>query len=307
MKKLALAASALFVAGTACAGQPFLTANPYAQSVQAATAAAANKVFEPKWDTSPVKNWPAQNLDIPEVPAPRYFGGSDRLRVEAGFAFKHESYIADGATGQHHYETFMPGLKLGVVKPFRNGSELSGTLSVFNGRSSYSGAVGGAPAGTDVSKDGLDRTALEANVLYKVQTGLYQTAVLLGLGYQMEDSTGIQRSGEYSRRDQRFFATVGIERPFKFGDAWTVTPRVAYNQILLGRLHQDLQVGGGTVKEHGYGAEVAVDVTYRTGNRDLVLTPYARLWNVGTSSVAGNAYEPASRTREVGVSLTVRF
>lgn len=307
MKKIALAVSALLAAGTACAAQPFLSANPYAQSGQAAAAAAANKVFEPKWDTSPVKNWPAQNLDIPDVPAPRSIGGSDKIRVEAGFAVKHESYIADGPTGQHHYETFMPGLKLGLAKPFRDGSELSGTVSVFNGRSSYSGAVAGAPSGTNTSRDGLDRTALEADVQYKLQTGLYQTAVLLGLGYQLEDSTGIQASGEYSRRDQRFFATIGVERPFQIGDAWTVTPRAVYHQILLGRLHQDLQVGGGTVNEHGYGAEAAVDIAYRAGNRDIVLTPYARLWNVGSSSVSGNAFEPASRTREVGVSMTVRF
>jgi len=178
-------------------------------------------------------------------------------------------------------------------------------VSVFAGRTNYSGAVTGAP-GHNVSVDGLDHTALETNVQYKMPTGFFGTSVMLGLGYQMRDDQGVQTHGTYFRRDQRFFATLGVERPFHISDAWTVTPRAAYHQIILGRLEQDIP-GGGTVHEHGYGGELAVDIDYRTGNRDLVLTPYARVWNLGASSVAGTAFEPKSRTREVGLTLSVRF
>jgi hypothetical protein len=300
MKKLALAATALLAAGSAFADQPAFTYSTYPAGAQVDTAGA------PTWDKSPMKNWPARNLDIPDTPTGAGSGEVAPLRFSVGLAFEHDSYSADGASGQHHYDSFLPGVKFGAAQAFHGGSELSGDIAYFSGKTNYSGAVAGSP-GTNVSEDGLDHTALEADLQYKLPTGFYQTAVLLGLGYQMRDEDGVQTSGTYFRRDQRFFATLGVERPFHIADAWTVTPRLAYHQIILGRQAQDLDVGGGTVHEHGYGGEVAMDISYRTGNRDLVVTPYARQWNIGASSVAGQAFEPKSRTREFGVTLSVRF
>ncbi|WP_126223314.1 autotransporter domain-containing protein [Burkholderia ambifaria] len=294
MKKLAIAAAAaaaLLSAGSAFAEGSTFTFSSYPAPEQA-------QPSEPVWQKAPLKGWPASNLDIPDTPTPTSAAASvtPGLRVEVGAAVEHESYETDSADGQHKYEAVLPGVKLGVAQTLHNGDEIAGSVSYFRGTSSASGVAGA---------DGLDRSELHVDTHYTWQTGLFQTALLLGVGYRMVDDEGVAPSGKYTRRNHRLFASVGVARPFRFAQAWTVTPRLEYRHILLGRQYSDLG-SGASVREHGFGAEAAVDITYRSGGRDLVFTPYARMWNV-SSSGAGAMAASKSRTREVGVALTIRF
>lgn len=302
MKKLAIAAAAaaaLLSAGSAFAEGSTFTFSSYPAPEQA-------QPSEPVWQKAPLKGWPASNLDIPDTPTPAAATASvtPGLRVEVGAAVERESYETDGADGQHKYEAVLPGVKLGVAQTLHNGDEIAGSVSYFRGTSSYAGPVAGAP-GHSVNVDGLDRSMLIADARYKWQTGFYQTALLVGLGYRMLDDAGVGRSGQYFRRNHRLYASLGVARPFRFAQAWTVTPRLEYRHIILGRQYSDLG-NGVSASEHGFGAEAAVDITYHSGGRDLVFTPYARMWHV-SSSGAGAMVESKSRTREVGVAVAIRF
>lgn len=301
MKKLAIAAAAaaaLLSAGSAYAEGSTFTFSSFPAPEQA-------QPSEPVWQKAPLKGWPASNLEIPDTPTTAAATSvTPGLRFEVGAAVEHESYETDGADGQRKYEAVLPGVKLGVAQTLHNGDEIAGSVSYFRGTSSYSGPVAGAP-GRSVSVDGLDHSMLIADARYKWQTGFYQTALLVGLGYRMFDDAGVARSGQYFRRNHRLYASLGVARPFRFAQAWTVTPRLEYRHIILGRQYSDL-ASGTSVSEHGFGAEAAVDITYHSGGRDLVFTPYARMWHVTSSGAAAMA-ESKSRTREVGVAVTIRF
>jgi hypothetical protein len=279
MKKLAIAtavASLLLLAGVARAAdplsQPTFTFNSYP-----AAAAAPVPGDAPNFTHEQVKGWPAADVPIDDATE----NGANPLRIEIGLLAQHDSLSAPTGYG----DAISPGVELGLSHIFGNGSELGLTAQYAESKDgSLSSKYARVPGG-------LDDSLLDVRLQYHYATGWHDVGVLGGIGYRLQEGT-TPIPGAADNLRSAFFATVGVDQYFHLSDNLSMTPRLAYDQVITGQY----DTAFGDTSPRGFGVEASVPVTYHMGSRDLTLKPYAQEWKAGSLT-----------DKEFGVSLSVKF
>jgi hypothetical protein len=280
MKKLAIAsavASLMLMAGLARAADPLSQPTFTYNSYPAAAAPVAGD--GPNFTHEAVKGWPAANVPIDDATE----NGANPLRIEIGLLGEHEG--VSGPSG--HSDAFLPGVEFGLGHTFDNGSDIALDAKYLGSKDgSYSSAKGSVAGG-------LDNSLVDARLQYHYATGWHDVGVLAGLGYRIQDGTSPLGGGTDYERTNKFFATVGVDQLFHVSDSFSVAPRLAYDQVIIGHQYDNVY---GETSSKGYGAELSVPITYHAGSRDLTLTPYAQEWKANSIT-----------DKEIGVSLAVKF
>jgi hypothetical protein len=186
----------------------------------------------------------------------------------------------------------------------------------FDARYSY-GSLKYEGSGT---QNNVPDTIFEARAVTGADFVLGRGAALspfFGLGYRYlyDDLRGYGTVGNnaffgYRRYSQYVYAPIGTTLRLHAGGGWMVAPTVEYDIFIRGRQLSKLTDTGfagsqdiTNEQKHGWGYRASLMVE----NDRLAFGPWAHYWRIKDSDVSGGGFEPANRTREVGLEIRYRF
>lgn len=240
----------------------------------------------------------------------RYATSNDQ-KLSIGVTRYSELYeeFVDGKKFMQEKSSNMTGVEIEYERALSANSKFSLKAGYATGTSTYTGAYTGGNYG-DLIVSGLDRSKFELESNYKTTFAALQNLTLgAGLGYRHhEDHLEQAGPGGYNRRNNRLYATIGMERIFTAGSGVTVTPAVQYKQILWSVQSSDIGNYTENTQHSGNGVDVAIAMAFQGEKMNFVFTPYYRTWNVKKSDVSPDgSYEPKNKTRELGITAALQF
>lgn len=249
----------------------------------------------------------------PAEPAESKIIWNQPTTYELGFTTYREKYTerVDGKKFMQE-EANMWGVQGAVTHSFNHGGKLKLSGIFATGNADYTGAYQGGNYG-DLRVGSLDRYMLTTELEYKLTSRDWNDITFgAGVGYRrLVDHLEQAGPGGYKRKNDRVYLTLGLEREFLAGD-WSFTPQFKYKHLVWGSQHSDIMGGVAMKQDKGYGTELAVAITHKAAWNGLTVTPYLRTWDIKNSkfvqltSTVG-AYEPQNKTKEVGVTVSLRF
>lgn len=184
------------------------------------------------------------------------------------------------------------------------------------GKSDYTGAYQGNPYGSLQESD-LKRRTWELGATYKRLVPDWDGAKLgLGFGTRYLEDRLDKYTGGYRRENTLNYLSFVLERPTQLEGGWSVNPAFRYKLLLNGT--QKSHLTGGTLshsQNNGMGYDLSLEFAKTSGNTEWLITPFLRSWHIKTSesvylvegSTLYQTYEPDNTTKELGISLGVRF
>lgn len=179
------------------------------------------------------------------------------------------------------------------------------------GDSTYTGSYWGGQYG-DLVEGGISRWRLQTDYqLLLTPQELKGLTFTGGLGYRILRDNLQETAGGYERTNRLLYATLGAEYRINLQNNWTLTPAVQYKHLISGTqmspLSEDLKQSKGS----GHDLSLRLEKTNSYGY-GFSATAYLRTWDIKASDMApyvggGYVYEPANKTREVGIQLGYVF
>lgn len=184
----------------------------------------------------------------------------------------------------------------------------------MDGRYSYGTASYRSPSGI---LDGAAQDEFEGRVLMGIEyphfvSGTLSPYIGLGLRYFVDNGKGeLTNLGKtaYDRRIEQLYFPLGATYDYKFGDGWSISPNVEYDQLIRGNVNSRLQNDGGynvnnTQSHNGYGFRGELLVGKQLKKVTVQAGPFIRYWNVRDSNLVhtpnlppGWGWEEPSNTR----------
>jgi hypothetical protein len=139
----------------------------------------------------------------------------------------------------------------------------------------------------------------------------------VGLGYRYlyDDLRGYNVVGStayfgYRRYSQYLYVPVGLTLRLQAGGRWVVAPTVEYDGFIRGRQESKLTDTGisgsqDVTQEQRHGRGYRGSLMLETDR--FAFGPWAHIWRIKDSEVTAGFFEPANRTREVGIEIRYRF
>lgn len=249
----------------------------------------------------------------PPEPTESKLTGATPTSYELGFTTYREKYT-EHVNGQKFMQETAPmwGVQGAVTHAFKHGGKLKLSGTFATGSADYTGSYMGGSYG-DLRIGGLDRYMLTSELEYKLSSRDWNDITFgAGVGYRrLVDHLEQAGPGGYKRKNDRLYLTLSVEREFAAGD-WSFTPQFKYKHLIRGVQHADIMGGVAMKQDDGYGTELAVAISHKGAWNGLTVTPYLRTWDIKDSKFVqltstGGAYEPQNKTKEIGVTVSMRF
>jgi hypothetical protein len=146
-----------------------------------------------------------------------------------------------------------------------------------------------------------------------------------GIGYRLlYDALGgtISSTGAagYDRRSQYLYAPVGVDVSTKLNEEWRIGFTAEYDFFIQGWQTSYLSDINGYAdlendQEEGYGVRGSINLVKTMEKFNLVISPYARYWNIEDSEIATSTgsifrvtgFEPENESLETGLRVGVEF
>lgn len=154
----------------------------------------------------------------------------------------------------------------------------------------------------------------------EMQTGggvVFASYAGLGYRYLYNDLRGQSSTGAlgYRRYSHYFYLPIGLSAMFTTASGVQLMPTIEYDYFIRGRQYSQLADTGiaGLINSentqrsgHGYRA------SFRVVHRKLFVSPWFEVWKIDDSditqiSATSFGFEPANKTREIGVDVGYRF
>ncbi|SCK12087.1 hypothetical protein [Vogesella sp. LIG4] len=243
--------------------------------------------------------------------------GAATVKYQLGVEAYHETYKeTNGGQPFMKEEAPMLGLNGAAIIATSPLDEVVLDGRFARGKSDYTGAYQGGQYGS-VQLSDLKRHTWELGATYKHLVPDWDGAKLgLGIGTRYLEDRLDKYVGGYRRENTLNYLSFVLERPTQLSDGWSVNPAFKYKLLLNGT--QKSHVSGGTLthnQDKGMGYDLSLEFAKTSGQTEWVITPFLRAWHIKTSEsvyVVNNStlyqtYEPDNTTKEIGISLGVRF
>ena len=184
------------------------------------------------------------------------------------------------------------------------------------GNSDYTGAYQGGQYGS-LQNSGIESRTWEFGATYKRFIPDWDGVKLgLGIGTRYLEDHLDKYAGGYRRENTLDYATFVMERPTQLDGGWTMTPAFKYKYLLDGQ--QDSKLTSGTLthtQNKGSGYDLSLEFAKTSGKTEWLITPYMRTWHIKKSESVYvtdgvdvlETYEPDNKTKELGISIGMRF
>lgn len=146
--------------------------------------------------------------------------------------------------------------------------------------------------------DGASQDAFDGRVLTGIEFGAFPGGsfspyIGLGVRYYVDNGKGeVTNLGfhGYDRRITQVYFPMGITYSHPFGDGWSLTPNIEFDQLIQGDVNSRLQnIPGGynvnnTQSHNGYGLRAEMLVGKQLNKVTIEAGPFIRYWNFSDSN-----------------------
>jgi hypothetical protein len=167
--------------------------------------------------------------------------------------------------------------------------------------------------GTPFTQEGINDFTCDVRALLGADllTDNSLSTFYVGLGYRyLFDGGGAHRHG-YDRKSNYIYVPVGIESLMGLKNGWSWGWGAEYDFFITGRQESDLTAYGEGVisndQSSGSGFRASIKFQKKFDNKDFVIEPFVRIWDIDDSAVSNGYYEPKNKTTEIGIRFTLLF